>query len=115
MSVRQKKLGAVEGVEFLKGMPTSRTSKAGEVPVYSVAALRNGAAPQRFVSGADMGSVGVAQPADVLVAVEGGTVGECLVVHESLAKFVPSQQAATIRVRSAEEVDPWYLGAWLSS
>ncbi|HEX3795269.1 MAG TPA: restriction endonuclease subunit S [Acidimicrobiales bacterium] len=96
-------------------MPTTRTAKTGDVPVLSVAALRNGDAPRRFVGRAEMITVGAALVNDVLLAVEGGTVGECFVVHEDLAEFVPSQQAATLRVLSTEEVEPWYLGAWLSS
>ncbi|MEI8002647.1 MAG: restriction endonuclease subunit S, partial [Actinomycetes bacterium] len=51
----------------------------------------------------------------VLVAVEGGTVGECLVVPDEDPEFVPSQQVATLRVLRGGEIDPWYLGAWLSS
>ena len=57
----------------------------------------------------------VAQPGDVLVAIEGGTVGETLVVPDGIEDFVPSQQAATLRVVDTTRLDPWYLGAWLTT
>ena len=57
----------------------------------------------------------VAQPGDVLVAIEGGTVGETLVVPDGIDEFVPSQQAATLRVVDTTRLDPWYLGAWLTT
>jgi hypothetical protein len=115
------KLGSLGAVEIRRGMPTSRTTQTGEVAVLSVAALRNGDAPHRFVSRDEMSlsMVDLAQIGDVLLAVEGGTVGECFVVHDGLPPFVPSQQAATLRVTgdvlSFDAVDPWYLAAWLSS
>jgi len=57
----------------------------------------------------------LAKPGDVLVAIEGGTVGETLVVPDGIGDFVPSQQAATLRVVDATRLDPWYLGAWLAA
>ncbi|HZQ86077.1 MAG TPA: restriction endonuclease subunit S [Acidimicrobiales bacterium] len=55
------------------------------------------------------------QAGDVLVAIEGGTVGETLVVPDGLNEFVPSQQVATLRVHDGTLIDPWYLGAWLTA
>src|SRR5207249_1841050 len=87
----------------------------GEVRVMSVAALRNAAPPKHYAQRIDLTEDDIAQPGDVLVAIEGGTVGETLVVPEGLEEFVPSQQAATLRVRDLAHLDPWYLGAWLTS
>jgi restriction endonuclease S subunit len=89
----------------------------GDVRVMSVAMLRNAAAPRHFAerdSLADL-NMDVAQPGDVLVAIEGGTVGESLVVPPGIDEFVPSQQVATLRVTDPTMLDPWYLGAWLTT
>jgi restriction endonuclease S subunit len=51
----------------------------------------------------------------VLIAVEGGTVGETMVVPDGIDEFVPSQQAATLRVVDTTRLDPWYLGAWFTT
>lgn len=113
----EHRLGLILPIEILRGMPTSRTAKSGEVPVLSVAALRNGDAPRRFVGRREIEATGVevAEIHDVLVSIEGGSVGECFVVHEGLGEFVPSQQVATIKLGSPPSPDAWYLGAWLSS
>jgi restriction endonuclease S subunit len=54
-----------------------------------------------------------AKPGDVLVAIEGSTLGEAYVVSEDDAEFVPSQQVATLRVIDSGKLDPSYFGAWL--
>jgi restriction endonuclease S subunit len=51
----------------------------------------------------------------VLIVIEGGTVGEAMVVPPVTNEFVPSQQVATLRVEDEAVLDPWYLGAWLAS
>jgi len=83
----------------------------------SVAALRSGIDPRYFADCDPIADAGhdVARPGDVLVSIEGGTVGETLVVDEELGEFVPSQQVATLRVLEPIRLDPWYLGAWLST
>ena len=98
-----------------RGFPTQRTMPEGDVPVMSVADLRNEASPRHFADrdALDDAGVGLAQPGDVLVSVEGGTVGETLVVPDGSREFVPSQQVATLRVIDSSTLDPWYLGAWL--
>jgi Type I restriction modification DNA specificity domain len=100
-----------------KGFPTQRATPEGEVRVMSVAALRNAAPPKYFAERDAIADVGleVARPGDVLVAIEGGTVGETLVVPDGVEEFVPSQQAATLRVVDTTRLDPWYLGAWLTT
>jgi hypothetical protein len=100
-----------------KGFPTQRALSEGEVRVMSVAALRSAAAPKYFADHEDIADLGLqlAQPGDVLVAIEGGTVGETLVVSDGIEPFVPSQQAATFRVVDTDKLDPWYLGAWLAT
>jgi restriction endonuclease S subunit len=100
-----------------KGFPTQRALPDGEVRVMSVAALRNAASPKYFADREDIADLGLqlAQPGDVLVAIEGGTVGETLVVPGGIEEFVPSQQVATLRVVDTTRLDPWYLGAWLAT
>jgi restriction endonuclease S subunit len=107
----------VRAVTVTKGFPTQRALPKGDVRVMSVAALRNAASPKYFAQRDAIADVGLelAQPGDVLVAIEGGTVGETVVVPDGTEEFVPSQQAATLRVRDATRLDPWYLGAWLTS
>jgi restriction endonuclease S subunit len=104
-------------VTVSRGFPTQRAAQEGEVRVMSLAALRSETPPRHFADRDDIRDVGLepAQPGDVLVAVEGGTVGETLVVPDGTAEFVPSQQVATLRVVDATSVDPWYLGAWLTT
>jgi hypothetical protein len=100
-----------------KGFPTQRATPEGDVRVMSLAALRNGTAARYFADRDAIHDVAldVAQTGDVLVAVEGGTVGETLVVRDGIDEFVPSQQVATLRVVDAASLDPWYLGAWLTA
>lgn len=107
----------VPALTITKGFPTHRALAEGDVRVMSVAALRNDAMPKHFAEREDIAdlSLDLAQPGDVLVAIEGGTVGETLVVPEGIADFVPSQQAATLRVTDITMLDPWYLGAWLTT
>jgi hypothetical protein len=115
VGIRLGDLGS--GLTITRGFPTQRAVPEGDVRVMSVAMLRNNAAPKHFAerdSLADL-SMDVAQPGDVLVAIEGGTVGESLVVPPGIAEFVPSQQAATLRVTDPTMLDPWYLGAWLTT
>jgi hypothetical protein len=104
-------------LKITRGYPTQRGIPEGHLPVMSVAALRNQTRPKFF---ADPGAqedlqIGVAQPGDVLVSIEGGTVGEVLVVPEDAGDFVPSQQIATLRIVDTGRLDSWYLGAWLST
>jgi restriction endonuclease S subunit len=61
------------------------------------------------------GGAGFRHPQDVLIAIEGGTVGETLVVRDGLDEFVPSQQVATLRVIDSATLDPWFLGAWFAT
>ena len=94
------RLGEIFGVDVHRGMPTSRTSTDGQYPVFSIAALRNDDAPTRFVDRDEMDPYGAdgAYVDDVLVAIEGGTVGEAMVVTRDMGPFVPSQQVAVIRL-----------------
>jgi hypothetical protein len=111
------RLGEIWGVDVERGIPTSRTSIDGQYPVLSIAALRNGDTPTRFVDRDEMDAYGAdgVHIGDVLVAIEGGTVGEAMVVTRDIEPFVPSQQVAVIRLGSSPTIDPWYLCAWLNS
>lgn len=117
MTTVATRLGDVLGLTITRGFPTQRAVPEGDVRVMSVAMLRNTAAPKHFAERDALADLGmdVAQPDDVLVAIEGGTVGEALVVPHGTDEFVPSQQAATLRVTDPTMLDPWYLGAWLST
>jgi len=115
MSFEEVRLGDLQdALSILRGFPTQRATPDGEVRVMSVAALRNETPPKFF---ADRHVIGLelAQPGDVLIAVEGGTVGETMVVPADLDEFVPSQQVATLRVTDSASLDPWFLGAWFAT
>jgi restriction endonuclease S subunit len=115
---QEMRLGDLEGAYIIrKGFPTQRTTSHGGVPVLSLAAIRNDSPPKHFADWEDIHDLGLelAQPADVLIAIEGGTVGEVIVVPPAIYKFIPSQQVATLRVVDRTALDPWYLGAWLAS
>lgn len=115
--VEQIRLGDLvpEVLDITRGFPTQRAVPEGDIRVMSVAALRNASPPKYFADRMDISERDLARPGDVLVAIEGGTVGETLVVPDGLEEFVPSQQAAVLRVHDWSRVDPWYLGAWLSA
>jgi len=102
-------------LDVTRGFPTQRAVSEGDVRVMSVAALRNATPPKYFADRMELKESDLAQPGDVLVAIEGGTVGETLVVPEGLEEFLPSQQAATLRVHDRSRLYPRYLGAWLSA
>lgn len=114
-----KKVGEfpVEVLDLIKGFPTSRAEDRGDIPVMSIAALRNGDSPKLFADRRNLEDVFAkkAEVGDVLVAVEGGTVGEVMVVIGSDIGFVASQQVLTLRVGDQGQLSPWYLGAWLRS
>ncbi len=116
---REARLGDLVPTEvtITRGFPTQRAVTEGAVRVMSLASLRNSATPKHFAERAEIADLGIdfARPGDVLIAIEGGTVGETLVVADGLEDFVPSQQAATLRVVDQTRLDPWYLGAWLTT
>lgn len=117
-SFEEIRLGDLDQVLTIsRGFPTHRTTPAGEVRVMSVAALRNESPPKLFADRDDISDVGLepARPGDVLIAIEGGTVGETMVVPDDIDEFVPSQQVATLRVVDTTSLDPWYLGAWFTT
>src|SRR5262245_46830021 len=101
MNFDELRIGEIaDALAVTRGFPTQRATQDGEVPVRSIADLRNDSPPRHFADRADIEDLGLgpAQPGDVLVAMEGGTVGETMVVPTGLDEFVPSQQAATLRV-----------------
>lgn len=105
-----------DAVMLFPGFPTSRTTDTDGIPCYSVAALRNSEAPKYYASESEFDRLGqrVARTLDVLISVE-GSVGESIVVTDEMGTFVPSQQAAGIRVMDQSIVDPWYLASWLNT
>jgi restriction endonuclease S subunit len=118
MTFQEIRLGEVsDALSVTRGFPTQRATQRGEVPVMSIADLRNDSPPRHFADREDIHDVGLdpARPGDVLISIEGGTVGETLVVPDGVDEFVPSQQAATLRILDSGRLDPWFLGAWLST
>jgi restriction endonuclease S subunit len=117
MNFQEIRLGEIsDAVSVTRGFPTHRAMPEGGVPVMSIADLRNDSPPRHFADREDIHDVGLepARPGDVLISIEGGTVGETLVVPDGVDEFVPSQQAASLRVLDGS-IDPWFLGAWLST
>ena len=102
---------------IIRGFPTQRAVPEGDVRVMSVAMLHDSAPPKHFAETDDLADLGmdVARSEDVLVAIEGGTVGVSFVVPPGFDAFVPSKQVATLRVTDSAVLDPWYLGAWLTT
>src|SRR5262249_54310976 len=93
------RLGDLEHVLTIsRGFPTQHAKPEGQVRVMSVAALRNETPPKLFADQDSISDVGleVARTGDVLIAIEGGTVGETMVVLADTKEFVPSQQVATL-------------------
>jgi type I restriction enzyme M protein len=117
-SFRQVRLGDLSSaVTIARGFPTHRAVSGGTVPVMSIADLRNGSTPRHFADHDAIWDTGLTEavPGDVLLAIEGGTVGETMVVAEGSGQFVPSQQVAILRVADTAVIDPWYLGAWFAT
>lgn len=112
-SARDIRLGDLATI--CRGFPTHRAVPEGDIRVMSVAALRTATPPRHFADRVDVAEEDLARAGDVLVAIEGGTVGEALVLSEEIDEFLPSQQVATLRVHDWTQVDPWYLGAWLTA
>jgi hypothetical protein len=104
-------------IRITRGLPTQHAKPYGDMPVMSIAALRSGAEPRYFADHNGLDSLGLdpAQPGDILVATEGSRVGEAMVVPDAVDPFVPTQQVATMRVLDQGRLDPWYIGAWLST
>lgn len=118
MTFQEIRLGEVsDALSVTRGFPTQRATQDGEVPVMSIADLRNDSPPRHFANREDIHDIGLdpARPGDVLISIEGGTVGDTLVVPDGLDEFVPSQQAVTLRILDSSRLDPWFLGAWLST
>lgn len=110
-----KDLGDV--VQIARGVPTARTMPEGSVPVRSVASLIADKEASTFIDVEDVDELGalISQPGDVLVAIEGGSVGDSFFVTPGMPLFVPSQQAVTVRVTDASVLRSEYLAAWLAS
>jgi hypothetical protein len=104
-------------IAISRGIPTQATASVGELPVLSVTDLRLGSAARRFVDAEVLDDYDLWTPeaGDVLLSIEGGAVGETLVLGEGVAPFVPSQQVAIIHVLDETDLDAWYLGAWLAT
>jgi hypothetical protein len=112
------RLGALaDGLTISRGVPTQVTAPSGQLPVLSVPELRTGAVAKRFVNEGVLGEAhqGIAVEEDVLISLEGAAAGEIFVVPGHFPNFVPSQQVAVIRILDRARLDPWYLGAFLST
>ena len=100
-----------------RGIPTQVTASRGQLPVLSVPELRTGADAKRFVNEGARTEAhqGIVVEEDVLVSLEGAAAGEIFVVPQDFPGFVPSQQVAVIRIQDRSRLDPWYVGAFLST
>lgn len=112
------RLGALtDALTINRGIPTQITASHGKLPVLSVPELRTGAAAKRFVDGGGLSAAhhGIVVEEDVLVSLEGAAAGEIFVVPDDFPSFVPSQQVAVIRIQDRSRLDPWFVGAFLST
>jgi type I restriction enzyme S subunit len=89
----------------------------GSVPILSVASLIGDKEASAFIETDDIDQLGalISRPGDLLIAIEGGSVGDSFFVTPTLPLFVPSQQAVTVRVMEPSTLLPEYLAAWVSS
>ena len=116
--IQSKRLADLVGDGLIvRGLTTFRTASTGEIPVMSIADLRAQRPARHFVDPENLleSEELIAVPGDVLISIEGGTVGEGLVVGKNQSTFVPSQQVAMIRIGDHQKLDPWFLVAWLGS
>lgn len=106
-----------DALTISRGIPTQVTARHGQLPVLSVPELRTGTPTERFVDEAALADFqqSVAREEDVLISLEGAAAGQVFVVPDGFPSFVPSQQVAVIRIRDRSRLDPWYLGAFLST
>ena len=104
-------------VQIARGVPTARTTPHGSVPVLSVASLIGDKKASAFIETDDIDELGalISRPGDLVIAIEGGSVGDSFFVTQTLPLFVPSQQAVTVRVTDPLILLPEYLEAWVSS
>jgi len=114
----KKKLGELTDiVQISRGVPTVKTRTKGEIPVLSVALLNGGGEARAFMSRDEIKNSGadLSQPGDVVIAVEGGSIGESFLVNSETEPFIPSQQAVTVRILDPKVLIPEFFAAWLMS
>ncbi len=106
-------------VRVSRGFPTQRTQSSGRLAVLSVTELRNAQEPTRFADRSDLDDLGLQQtiPGDVLLTIEGSSLGELFVVPQGMEPFVCARQAVRMTVSETQNaiIHPSFLGAWLSS
>jgi hypothetical protein len=97
------RLGDLGVLTITRSFPTQHAVPEGDVRVMSIAALRNQAPPKLLARREAISDAGLetAHPGDVLIAIEGGTVGETMVVPEDIDEFISSQQVAKAASRGA--------------
>ena len=116
MSAQRMRLKQIKDVRVLRGIPSSRTTTEGEIPVKSMAALRGDEPVTRFMNSDSIGfQENVVQAGDLLVGLNGAEIGHCFVAVEADGIFAPAQQIAIVRIGQTSEVDPWFLSAWFTS
>lgn len=104
-------------ITVTRGVLSQITGPAGEIPVMSVAELRAGTPPKRFIDGTALAEAGLRIPAagDTLISLEGAALGETFTVPADFPPFAASQQAAVVHIIDRSRLDPWYLGAWFTT
>ena len=104
-------------LEISRGVVSSRTRQSGPIEVLGLGDLREKRPARRFLALPDLiaNKIDVVQNDDVLVGLSGSDIADTWVVQPDRSGFVPSQQAAVLRVLDPSKLDPWFLGAWLRS
>ena len=99
-----------------RGFPSFKATEAGEIPVRSVAIVRSGGAARLIADSASVQEAGgISAINDILLTIEGPSIGDFVVVGPEHGAFVPSQQVATIRSGNTELTDPWFVAAWIAT
>jgi hypothetical protein len=104
-------------IAITRGIPTRLTTPDDSgIPVLSMTNLRQEVTPERFFDPEALGDtpVHLPGPGDVLVSIEGPTVGDTLTVVDAPICAV-SQQVAVFEVIDESRILPWFLGACLAT
>jgi restriction endonuclease S subunit len=113
-----KRIGELHDlITITRGVPTQATAASSELPVFSVAELSGNSSTKRFIDKSTLTEAGLRIPTagDTLISLEGATAGETFTVPVESDQFAASQQAAVVHVLDPAKLDPWYLGAWLTT
>ena len=112
------KLDRIDGIQIIRGIPSSQAGPKGTIPVKAMHEIRGPQPPDTFV---DLESLGhrkncLVQPGDVLQSLAWSEIeDDTYVVTESDEPFVPAHSFAIVRTAQSDVLNPWFLAAWFSS